>query len=284
MGNIFRDGSWCACSTEHRMGLAQFAVIPLVFALAQLRCTRLVIAGTVLHLLGSFAVQMHLRWEVAEWVRQHLDQGWQPHIQAVEAWKTWGSVTMHELWIYFVALSETLDPVMDAWTAANSEEMCTASVREKFAAAWESTPLVGHTIGSIGLPGMLLICLCCSTIWQIYEFLRKETQVHSTLGLVKQSFQNTDLDEAATSRWTAWIYMSHMCDVGGLMLLHDIFLKLVQVEIESSPEKIWPVLDRTPSFRCLLRAGISSAKLLFPCSMNQDHKLGCGRSWMVFTA
>lgn len=161
------------------MGLAQFAVIPLVFALAQLRCTRLVIAGTVLHLLGSFAVQMHLRWEVAEWVRQHLDQGWQPHIQAVDTWKTLGALTMHELWIYLVTLSETLDPAMDAWTAANSEEMCTAPVREKFAAAWETTPLVGHTIGSIGLPRILLIFLCCTTIWQVFSFLRKEAQVIS---------------------------------------------------------------------------------------------------------
>lgn len=45
--------------------------------------------------------------------------------------------------------------------------------------------------------------------------------------------------------------MSHMCDVGSLMLLHDVFRELVQVEIDLS-EKIWPVPDRNASFRCLL--------------------------------
>ncbi|CAK8990572.1 unnamed protein product [Durusdinium trenchii] len=42
--------------------------------------------------------------------------------------------------------------------------------------------------------------------------------------------------------------MSHMCDVGSLMLLHDVFRELVQVEIDLS-EKIWPVPDRNASFR-----------------------------------
>eukprot|EP00913_Durusdinium_trenchii_P032414 g30349.t2 len=44
-------------------------------------------------------------------------------------------------------------------------------------------------------------------------------------------------------RWQIWIRMSHLTDVGGLMLLHHLFKELVLIEVESSPD-IWPIADR----------------------------------------
>ncbi|CAK9025242.1 Hypothetical protein SCF082_LOCUS16991 [Durusdinium trenchii] len=41
--------------------------------------------------------------------------------------------------------------------------------------------------------------------------------------------------------------MSHLTDVGGLMLLHHLFKELVLIEVESSPD-IWPIADRNASF------------------------------------
>ena len=227
------------------MGLAQFAMIPLVFALAKLRCNRLVLACVAVEVLISLVAQQQVRREVADWV--YVKDVWKSHTEALNR-RPVGILQLRELLVYFATLSEAKDPAMDAWTAANSYEMCTASVHERFVAAWKPIPVVGHTVGSLGLPGILLLCLCVATLGQMYAFLRKEGQVNARLDCIKQSMMSTCPDEAAHCRWRVWINMSHMMDVGGLMLLHDIFRELVQVEISLS-KKVWPVPDRNASFR-----------------------------------
>ena len=234
----------CKC-----MVLAQFAMIPLVFTLAKIRCTRLVLAFMAVEILVSLIAQVQVRKEVADWVCEHVKDGWKQHVEALDS-RRWfvGILPIRELLVYFATLSEAKDPAMDAWTAANSEQMCTATVREKFAAAWQPIPAVGCAIGAIGLPGMLLFFLCVATLGQMSSCFSKEGQISDRLHLIKQSFLMSDLHEAAHQRWRVWIYFSHLCDVGGLMLLHDIFLKLVNVEIDLS-HRVWPVADRNAAFR-----------------------------------
>ncbi|CAK8990580.1 Hypothetical protein SCF082_LOCUS2296 [Durusdinium trenchii] len=228
------------------MGLAQFAMIPLVFLLAKLQCTRLTLALVIAEVLLSLIAQVRARKEVADWVCEHAHNGWQKHVEAVTSWKSVGILPLHELLVYFGTLTEALDPAMDAWTAANSETMCTLSVQEKFAAAWEPIPMVGHTIGSIGLPRVLLVFVCVSSMGQVYQFLRLNAKAFARVEAARELLPSDDL--RAHRRWHIWIFLSHMTDVGGLMLLQDVFLQLVQVEIGLC-DTIWPVPDRNTSFR-----------------------------------
>ena len=230
------------------MGLAQFAMIPLVFALAKLRSTPLVCVILAVQVKISLVAQAHVRRAVAEWVCGHVEDHWQKHAEALNAWSPARFLPLPELFVYFGTLTEAMDPAMDGWTASNSFEMWSASVQEKFAAAWEPIPVVGRTVGALGLPEILLFCLCVATLGQMYSFLRREGQVKNKVACIKQSMMSTCVDEAARCRWRVWIDMSHMMDVGGLMLLQDLFLKLVKVEISLS-NRVWPVPDRNAAFR-----------------------------------
>ena len=235
------------------MGLAQFAMIPAVFALAKLRFTRSVFALVISEVLLSLIAQVRVRRNIADWVCEQSADIWQKHVEVLNVRQgSMGILSVHDIMVYFGTLSEALDPGMDAWTAANSEQMCTATVRDKFAAAWGSFPVVGHTIGWVGLPRILLTLLCIAGVSQVYEFMCKECQVKEKIEALRRSFPFEDEDAATKSRWRVWIFASHMTDVGGLMLLHDIFQQLVQVEISLS-DKIWPVADRFAAFGCLFR-------------------------------
>ena len=110
----------------------------------------------------------------------------------------------------------------------------------------------GHIIGRLGLPGVLLLVLCISFLGQLLEVLRQDCQVTEKLEMLKHSFPFDDPEEAIHRRWQVWIYLSHMTDVGGAMLLHDLFLVLTKVEISLS-DYIWPQPGREASFRCFAR-------------------------------
>ena len=206
------------------IGLAHFAMVPLVFALAKSQYTELVFAVVVLQVFSSLTTQVRIWRLLADWVLGRSEKAWQKHVEALSLRTSMlRSFPAHELLVYFGTLSEALDPAMDAWTAANSEHMCTPSVREKFAAAWAPAPLVGRFVGRLGLPAILLSILCLSTVVQLWEFLRQESVMQERLESLRQAFLLEDEQEAALHRWRFWIRSSHMADVGGVMLLHNIF-------------------------------------------------------------
>ena len=86
-------------------------------------------------------------------------------------------------------------------------------------------------------------CLKCCSVGRTFH---QDRQLRNSLEEMR--LFSPDPDTAAHTRWRVWIYFSHMADVGGVMLLQDLFLKLVEVEISLSSQ-IWPVADRNAAFR-----------------------------------
>ena len=100
---------------------------------------------------------------------------------------------------------------MDSWTAANVASMYTCSAREKFTAAWAPVPVLGHVVGHLGLPAILLLSLCIASVAQFHDFCDKGRQLNDRVEA--WSGPCSDLHEAAKRRWKVWIYVSHLSDV-----------------------------------------------------------------------
>ncbi|CAK9084523.1 Hypothetical protein SCF082_LOCUS40094 [Durusdinium trenchii] len=228
------------------IGLAHFLVTPLVFTMAKLDFAQLTFAFILFQVFVSLAAQVRVREGLCSWLQDQAED-WQEHLDAMRPEPGMALLPVHELCIYMGSLTEALDPALDAWTAANSETMCASRCLASFETSW-NMPVLGPAIGRLGLPGVLLLVLCISAVGQFLEFLRQECKVHEKLELLKDAFPYEDVEEAVKHRWQVWIYMSHMTDVGGAMLLHDLFLALVRVEISLS-NQIWPVPGREASFR-----------------------------------
>ena len=194
------------------MGLGEFAMIPLVYFFAKLHFTQLVYVTVVFHVIWSLVAQVRVRREVADWLCQHVDYSWQEHIAAVNTQKLFcGLLPLGEFLVYFGTLTETLDPALDAWTAANAEVMCTPAVLKKFTLSWRSIPVVGTAIGWIGLPGILLLILCVATVWQLCEFQLKEGDCLEKIKAYEET-SSCDPDQDAHRRWHVWINISHLAD------------------------------------------------------------------------
>ncbi|CAK9060559.1 unnamed protein product [Durusdinium trenchii] len=137
--------------------------------------------------------------------------------------------------------------------------------QEAFEASWRGAPVVGQIIPSLGLPGVLTLILCVASFCQVYKLLgpiarpkrrmeafgpraqrRRLWSESRRLRLRIDTWDPSDGHEPKR-RWQIWIRMSHLTDVGGLMLLHHLFKELVLIEVESSPD-IWPIADRNASF------------------------------------
>ena len=137
---------------------------------------------------------------------------------------------------------EAVDPALDAWAAANAYSLYTGPVKEKFTAAWEDAPPAGWLVARLGLLGILFSILLGSMLCQLIA-LRWLVQRHA--GRFDR-FEEEDDEDAAFAMWYNW---KHTTDIGGLLILHDVFDKLLHAELEHDvEEKLYPVVDRFHSF------------------------------------
>ena len=222
--------------------MMQFAMVPLVFLVVMCQFSYLACVLIVVETLISMMLQLRSKAQIVTWIQSKEE--WQKHNTSMEA-EFVGSFRMVVTFLGCVV--EALDPAMDAWTAANAQSMCHSSLCSRFEKAWQPIPVARDAVVWLGgLPGILLLLLGASTVFQLADVATKDQQLRSRLEGMR--LFSPDPDAAARTRWRAWIYFSHMADVGGVMLLQDLFLKLVEVEISLS-RQIWPVPDRNAAFR-----------------------------------
>ena len=224
------------------IAMMQFSMICLVFFLAMWQFSHLACVLIVVETLISMMLQLRSKAQIVTWIQSKED--WQKHKTSMDA------EFVHIFPMVFKFLGcvvEALDPSMDAWTAANAQSMCHPSLCSKFEKAWQPIPVARDVVVWLGgLPGILLFLLVASSVVQLAELSTKDRQLRNSLEEMR--LFSPDPDTAAHTRWRVWIYFSHMADVGGVMLLQDLFLKLVEVEISLSSQ-IWPVADRNAAFR-----------------------------------
>ncbi|CAK9060561.1 unnamed protein product [Durusdinium trenchii] len=232
------------------VSLVQFANMPLLYLLAQLGYTHCAYLVVVLGMLGSGAYQFWLRDQILIWLQKH--KYWQMHVASVQQLLQPSCIPCLSVssMAFLRGIYEAIDPPMDALTAGNSQQMhpgiCgsrySAKVEEAFEASWRGAPVVGQIIPSLGLPGVLTLILCVASFCQVYKLWSESRRLRLRI----DTWDPSDGHEPKR-RWQIWIRMSHLTDVGGLMLLHHLFKELVLIEVESSPD-IWPIADRNASF------------------------------------
>lgn len=235
--------------------MMQFSMICLVFFLAMCQFSHLACVLIVVETLISMMLQLRSKTQIVTWIQSKED--WQKHKTSMDA----EILHIFPMVLKFLGCAvEALDPSMDAWTAANAQSMCHPSLCSKFEKAWQPIPVAGDVVVWLGgLPGILLFLLVASSVVQLAELSTKDRQLRNSLEEMR--LFSPDPDTAAHTRWRVWIYFSHMADVGGVMLLQDLFLKLVEVEISLSSQ-IWPVADRNAAFRSKIMLEAS-----FTCSL-----------------
>lgn len=220
-----------------RVGALQFALMPLVFLLAKAKL------GAGAFFLIASTTSMSLAWQLsarASFISWMKGGDWETHLEMVPT-----RLGLRDSLTLLGSIVEALDPALDAWTAANAEHMMSKEESQKFATAWGRIWLLGPFIAELGLPRLLLLVLVMSTMVQLVAFLWKRRQ---TLERIQQIDLSGDVELLPHRRWRVWIFLSHMADVGGVILLHDLFMRFVKVEISLS-DKVWPVPDRNAAFR-----------------------------------
>ena len=192
--------------------MMQFSMIPLIFFLAMCQFSHLACVLIVMETLISMMFQLHSKAQIVTWIQSKED--WQKHNTSMEA----EFLHFFRMVLTFLGcVVEALDPSMDAWTAANAQSMCHPSLCSRFEKAWQPIPVARDVVVWLGgLPGILLLLLVASSVFQLAELTTKDRQLRSSLEGMR--LFSPDPDTAALTRWRVWIYFSHMADVGGVML------------------------------------------------------------------
>ncbi|CAJ1417305.1 unnamed protein product [Effrenium voratum] len=158
------------------------------------------------------------------------------------------------LWLQIcLAFPETVDPPMDAWTAATARSMCGAGCSHIFQESWADVPFIGEFLGWMGLSGILTTLLCLSTMFQLVSVLLQTWGCLQKIDNMRDCAPYKHADDGAYRRWAVWVRMHHIADLGGFILLQKTYEKLVVVETQRSA-RIWPVADRNASFRAKICA------------------------------
>ena len=232
------------------VALVQFACAPLIF-LAAYRGYEAV-AGLILGLmmLSSTALQYWLARRLLSWLRSQPGKGtWQHAIEALASTVDRVAFGMpcaatHGLVCVF-GMVEAIDPALDAWAAANAWSLWAGPVKRKFQSSWKSVPVIGSLVAWLGLPGVLLLILGGSMLCQLVALWWEDGHLTRRLDVFTEEGDETTV----RSRFRVWYSWKHLTDLGGLLILHDAFEKLVYVELgHDTGGELYPVVDRQIAF------------------------------------
>ncbi|CAE7021808.1 unnamed protein product [Symbiodinium sp. CCMP2456] len=238
------DGLWPIYDQCVIIALAQFACAPLIFVVSCRGNDHAAGFILVLMLVCSTSLQYWLAGKLISWLRRQPRAKWQHSIDALSHLN--GRCGMHCVTSGGLAcifgMLEAVDPALDAWAAANAYSLYTGPVKQEFTASWEGAPPAGWLVARLGLPGILFSILVGSMLCQLIA-LWWLVQRHA--GRFDRFEEDGD-EDAVFAMWYNW---KHTTDIGGLLILHDVFDKLLHAELELDEEsKLYPVVDRFHSF------------------------------------
>ncbi|CAJ1334744.1 unnamed protein product [Effrenium voratum] len=241
---------WRLCWQTTAAASLEFAGMGLVFVLvvSGLKTLAAIAAAMVL---GSAMFQLWTWRRILSFLHSHTEAEWQEYILHLDSSAVcW---CFPALWLQIcLAFPETVDPPMDAWTAATARSICGAGCSHIFQESWADVPF-GEFLGWMGLSGILTTLLCLSTMFQLVSVLLQTWGCLQKIDNMRDCAPYKHADDGAYRRWAVWVRMHHIADLGGFILLQKTYEKLVVVETQRSA-RIWPVADRNASFRAKICA------------------------------
>lgn len=143
----------------------------------------------------------------------------------------WAHVPCVRVWLVelVVGLSEALDPDFDCLTAATAYSLLSPAEDAAFAKSWQEVHLIGNFIAKVGLAHMLLFSLVSAvlvqlatladTVWNAWHNLKswnRSLPLHYDRALLVGN-------------------IGHIAEIGGLMMLGSMGLKLRKAENPDHP-------------------------------------------------
>ena len=227
--------------------LVQFACAPLTFLSAH-RGYGLVAASIVgLMVLGSAGFQYWVARTLRLWLKRQPCRGtWQHCVDALAGFD--GTRGLRCLTsggpVCMFATVEAIDPALDAWAAANAFSLYAGSLKLEFESSWEGVPLVGWLVAWLGLPGILVVILLGSMLCQLWSLHHRHQYLTSLFDEFADQAQGS-----AKCRFKVWYEWKHATDLGGLLILLDVFEKLLYAELKRDTQgELYQVVDRFWAF------------------------------------
>ena len=247
---FFQQSYWQSVATAY----VQFACIPVILILVMKDCKAVAAVVICLVFTGSTRFQFWMIGRLRLFLqrqRQEPRDIWECHARALlelrNGSSSWMPCISSSAGTWMLGIIEAVDPALDAWQAASALHTFTEPIKKKFAASWEPVPLVGRLVAWLGMPCILLLILLVATILQLLELHVRILQFNFLMEEARVRHESCEVVLDAKVRRSLWYNWKHTADIGGLMLLHDVFGQLVLVETKMDPS-IYPLVDRVPTF------------------------------------